>query len=184
MPIFVWPTGQGAGAAGSCDYPAVGDVQEGVTYGSGAYTGTFAWPAVGNVRLGIGYGAGGTEFTGTLAVPVSGAGQGTDYLSAIVAVMRANGLIETVAVEVRLAGDAYSAPENWEAHRMPQTSEDYGGLAENTMTFGLYKIAGQTRNPARLTRITDSDGVEWYAQRVTRGFYGLHFNAVCTKAIS
>jgi hypothetical protein len=50
--------------------PAVGDVQDGVTYGpASGYTGTFAAPAVGDVQTGVGYGAGGTEFTGTLALP-------------------------------------------------------------------------------------------------------------------
>ena len=51
------------------DYPAEGDVQDGVSYGSGAYTGTFGVPAVGDVQESVQYGAGGTEYTGTFAVP-------------------------------------------------------------------------------------------------------------------
>src|SRR5687768_852739 len=77
--IIFWPTGQGAGPAGSCDYPAVGDVQEGVTFGSGSFTGILDVPAAGDVRLGVGYGAGGTEFTGTLAVPSNSGGSGTSH---------------------------------------------------------------------------------------------------------
>lgn len=54
---------------GSGTFPAVGDVDSGVTYGpTGAdYLGTLAQPAIANVKAGVQYGAGGTEFTGTLA---------------------------------------------------------------------------------------------------------------------
>lgn len=69
--IIYWPTGQGAGAAGACDYPAVTDVRSGTSYGSGAYTGTLTVPAVGDVRYGTQYGAAGTEYTGTLVVPAT-----------------------------------------------------------------------------------------------------------------
>jgi len=51
------------------DYPAVGDVEAGVTYDSGDLTGTFAVPAAGKVRNGEGYGEDGTEFTGTSVAP-------------------------------------------------------------------------------------------------------------------
>lgn len=55
---------------GSAVYPAVGDVDIGITYGPGGtdFTGTLVQPAVGDVRSGTTYGAGGTEFTGTLSV--------------------------------------------------------------------------------------------------------------------
>lgn len=59
---FAFPVVSGA----SCDYPAVGDVQQGVSYDSGAQVGTLVLPGTGDVESGVGYGAGGTEFTGTL----------------------------------------------------------------------------------------------------------------------
>jgi hypothetical protein len=63
------------GAGGT--YPAVGDVDSGVTYGpTGAdFTGTLQQPAISDVRSGVSYGAGGTEFTGTYA----GGGGGNTY---------------------------------------------------------------------------------------------------------
>jgi len=62
------------------DYPAVGDVQAGVVYHSGASTGTFTEPGVGNVESGVTYGAGGTEFTGTFTEPgVGNVEAGTKY---------------------------------------------------------------------------------------------------------
>lgn len=60
------------------DYPAVGDVESGVTYGSGAYTGTFVVPAVSKVKDGVMYGAGGTEFEGTVLLPAE-----TDVLNKV-----------------------------------------------------------------------------------------------------
>lgn len=62
---------------GSLVSPAVGDVQEGVTYGTGGtqYTGTFKVPAQNQVKDTIQYGAGGTEFTGTFeGTPIPGTG--------------------------------------------------------------------------------------------------------------
>lgn len=52
-------------ASAAADYPAVGDVESGVSYGSGDYTGTFTVPSAATVTSGTGYGASGTEFTGT-----------------------------------------------------------------------------------------------------------------------
>lgn len=49
-----------------CDYPLQADVQSGVTYGDGTYTGTLTLPSTSNVLEGIQYGGDGTEFTGTL----------------------------------------------------------------------------------------------------------------------
>lgn len=60
--------GLGPSAETVPDYPAEGDVEAGVLFGSGAYTGTFAVPAEEDVESGVQYGAGGTEFTGTLLV--------------------------------------------------------------------------------------------------------------------
>lgn len=54
------------------DYPAEADVQSGVSFGSGVYTGTFTAPAVGDVQAGVTYGGGGTEYEGTFAVPSVG----------------------------------------------------------------------------------------------------------------
>jgi hypothetical protein len=51
----------------SPDYPAEGDVRDGVAYDGGGLTGTLELPAEADVKLGVGYGDGGTEFTGTLA---------------------------------------------------------------------------------------------------------------------
>lgn len=62
---------------GSCDYPVASDVRSGITYSFGTLTGTLELPATSDVRFGIGYGASGTEFTGTLLVPSSGAPAGT-----------------------------------------------------------------------------------------------------------
>ena len=186
MPIIFWPTGQGAGTSGSCDYPAVGDVQEGVVYGGG--TGTLVVPAEADVRSGVGYGAGGTEFEGELYAISTAAGSLLARLRLAVAVMRANGLVEQVGYRNRTTGDAYTDSEMWEARRLPQTSADAGGLPENTATWGMYRIGGQTRLPARLGKLTDSAGVVWHVQRVVRG-YGetagtdLHFLCECVKEV-
>lgn len=60
---FEIPEGAGAGAI----FPAVGDVDQGVTFGpTGAdYTGTLEQPDEADVLSGVQYGAGGTEFEGT-----------------------------------------------------------------------------------------------------------------------
>lgn len=57
-------------------YPAVGDVDSGVTYGPNStdYTGTLEQPAITDVLSGVQYGAGGTEFTGTATGGGSGSG--------------------------------------------------------------------------------------------------------------
>jgi len=47
------------------DFPATGDVVEGVSYGNGDYTGTFEVPLESNVRVSIQFGENGTEYTGT-----------------------------------------------------------------------------------------------------------------------
>jgi len=47
------------------DYPAEGDVEEGVDYAYTEYTGTFVVPAEEDVERDVGYGEDGTEFTGT-----------------------------------------------------------------------------------------------------------------------
>jgi hypothetical protein len=104
-------------------------------------------------------------------------------LTRAVAVLEANGLIESVSVEARAAGDTFGAAETYKAHRMPQTSTDAGGLAENRITWALYKIATQARNPNRLCKITDPDGVVWIADSVEAGYGRLHFRASCTKAL-
>lgn len=54
---------------GVCNYPAEGDVQDGVGYGAGGteYTGTFVVPTEAQVELGVGFGEDGTEFTGELS---------------------------------------------------------------------------------------------------------------------
>jgi hypothetical protein len=54
----------------ACDYPAVGDVRDGVQYDSGGLIGTLELPIISDVRSGIQYGEDGTEFTGTLAVTI------------------------------------------------------------------------------------------------------------------
>lgn len=54
------------------DWPAVGDVQNGVAFDNGGRVGTFTEPGVGNVETGVQYGAGGTEFTGTFDKPAVG----------------------------------------------------------------------------------------------------------------
>lgn len=61
---------------GGGTFPAVGDVDSGVTFGpNGAdYTGTLVQPAVTNVLNGVQYGAGGTEFTGTATAGGGGSG--------------------------------------------------------------------------------------------------------------
>jgi hypothetical protein len=51
----------------SADYPAVGDVRDGVTFDTGARAGNLTLPAVGNVADGVTYGTNGTELEGTLA---------------------------------------------------------------------------------------------------------------------
>lgn len=63
--------------ANPATYPAVGDVDSGVTYGPNStdYTGTLEQPAITDVLSGVQYGAGGTEFTGT----ATGGGGGNTY---------------------------------------------------------------------------------------------------------
>lgn len=55
------------------DYPAEGDVESGVSYGSGAYTGDFVVPAEADVKSGTTYGSA-AEFTGTMAATRKGGG--------------------------------------------------------------------------------------------------------------
>lgn len=62
------------------DYPAIGDVESGVSYNFGSSTGTFTEPGIGNVEEGVQYGGGGIEFTGTFVVPGVGfVNAGTTY---------------------------------------------------------------------------------------------------------
>ncbi len=146
--------------------------------------GTLVLPSESDVRSGILYGADGTEFIGTLSVPVSGGGALVSRLSSAVAVLRDQGLIEAVIVEPRGAGDLYPLSEGWEAHRLPQTSADAAGLGTNQVTWALYKIAGQTGIPNRLCRITDPDGVVWIADHVEAGYGRLHYRCFCTRALT
>jgi hypothetical protein len=60
-------------AAVTPDYPAEGDVESGVSYGSGAYTGDFVVPAEADVKSGTTYGSA-AEFTGTMAATRKGGG--------------------------------------------------------------------------------------------------------------
>lgn len=67
-------------AGGAADYPAVGNVRDGVSYASGTMTGTLTVPAAGDVQSGVQFGAGGTEYTGTFAAPAaSDVRSGTGY---------------------------------------------------------------------------------------------------------
>ncbi len=59
-------------AGGSCDYPAVGDVRDGVTFDTGGQTGTLELPAEATVQSGVQYGEDGTEFTGTYSPSPTG----------------------------------------------------------------------------------------------------------------
>ena len=54
-------------ASGSCTYPDVGDVRDGVVYGGGI--GTLELPIEDDVEDAVGYGEDGTEFTGTMTLP-------------------------------------------------------------------------------------------------------------------
>ena len=60
---------EGELAGGVCDYPSEDDVRFGVDYDTANYTGNMTLPAVGNVRDGVTYGTDGTEFEGTLELP-------------------------------------------------------------------------------------------------------------------
>lgn len=67
-------------ATAAADYPAEGDVRDGVSYGTGTYAGTLELPAVGDVRDGTEFGAAGTEYEGTLVLPSeSDVRLGVDY---------------------------------------------------------------------------------------------------------
>lgn len=57
---------------GSCDYPAAGDVRDGVSFDSGGSTGTLELPAEATVQAGVQYGEDGTEFTGSYSPAPSG----------------------------------------------------------------------------------------------------------------
>lgn len=70
-------------AAALGDYPAVADVEKGVTFDTASKTGTFLVPGVGDVEDGVQFGAGDTEFEGTFGIPdadevESGVGFGAD----------------------------------------------------------------------------------------------------------
>jgi hypothetical protein len=83
--------------SGSCDYPAVGDVRDGVSYDSGGMVGTLELPDEADVRLGTGYGEDGTEFTGTLDVPQPTT-PGASALSAIVSAVYDLEVLEAYSV--------------------------------------------------------------------------------------
>ncbi len=50
---------------GTCDYPAIGHVLDGIVYSSSGLTGVLSLPTVINVKDGITYGSGNVEYTGT-----------------------------------------------------------------------------------------------------------------------
>ena len=57
-------------AGGSTDYPAIGNVLKGIAYNFGTQTGNLALPGIGDVRQGVQFGTQGTQYTGTLFVPL------------------------------------------------------------------------------------------------------------------
>ena len=70
----------------AADYPAVGDVEEGVVFNNTNSTGTFAVPAEGDVVSLVGYGEDGTEFTGSFV-------RNTDVVGVVVGVSGGVGTI-------------------------------------------------------------------------------------------
>lgn len=133
--------------------------------------GTLVLPDPSDVRLGVGYGADGTEFVGTLYAPTTAqANSLLARLKLMVAQMRNQGLTQQVTIEVRAAGDNYGTGESFEARRLPQTSTSAGGLAANQARWAVYRIAGQTGQPARLTRLTDALGGIWLFDSVERSW--------------
>lgn len=79
--VTIGPIQYGEAEGGVCDYPSEDDVRATVTYD--IYTGNMTLPAVGNVRDGVTYGTDGTELEGTLALPAEddvedSVGYGTD----------------------------------------------------------------------------------------------------------
>ncbi len=59
-----------SGSGPVTDYPSENDVRDGVDYDFGTLTGNLVLPAEDDVLLNVGYGSLGTEFVGTLQVPV------------------------------------------------------------------------------------------------------------------
>ncbi len=59
-----------SGSGPTTDYPSENDVRDGVDYDFGVLTGNLVLPAEDDVLLNVGYGSLGTEFVGTLQVPV------------------------------------------------------------------------------------------------------------------
>src|SRR5690348_4240267 len=51
------------------DYPSEANVINGVSYGDGAFTGTYVEVAESHVRFGVGYGPNGTTYTGASVAP-------------------------------------------------------------------------------------------------------------------
>jgi hypothetical protein len=166
------------GAGGSCDYPAVGDVESGVAYSFGTLTGTLVVPAVGNVLLGTGYGAGGTEFTGTLASypRVSGGTYMLARLRDIVNSLRDHSIgIHRVTFYPRTAGDTYGAGAEFWATRDQQRRAMEDGRIVVRATWHLYRTDDplQATIPTPMGKVVDEAGVTWHVGSegsVVRGY--------------
>lgn len=149
-------------SSGSCDYPVVGNVRDGISYDSGNLVGTLEIPDESDVRRGVQYGADGTEYTGTLYVPPDPPTGGVSLLGSLIAIVRQ--IRSTVGMDVvtvnyyaRSSGDTYADPVEFEARRQPLISGNFDGLAKRYARWQLYATEGQATKPARLGKIVFGD---------------------------
>lgn len=135
------------------EYPFVGDVREGITYGlSGTqYTGTLDIPSVGNVRWGITYGSGETEYTGTylarqqVGTYPDGIPSYVTLLSGIVDGLKSDSRMSAVADEFIYYGPERSIPA------FPAITVELAEAQELWKTFPC----GKDSNPIFRIRIYD-----------------------------
>lgn len=182
MPVIMWPTGQGAGPAGSADYPAEANVLTGITYGSGTYTGTLTLPAESDVRSGVAYGPGGTGYNGTLYVRTNPAYGLEASLIAMVAQIP-DEVLKSVTYYPRAAGDSFGDGVVFEARRQPLRRVLYNGLATVAATWNLYATGGQAVKVKPLGKIVDGTDVWHITGEVGWKFGDLDFSADCTLAV-
>lgn len=130
----------------AADYPAEGDVESGVVYGSGAYTGDFTVPAVADVESGVGYGSAGVEFTGTFTEPgvgnvefgVTYGGGGVEFTGTFTEPGIGN--VEA-GVTYGAGGVEFTGTFAVPAVTDVQTGVTYGNAAEFTGTFDAPAVA-------------------------------------------
>lgn len=112
-------------------------------------------------------------------------------LKAIVAGMRALGVIRTVKYHQRTAGtanaDNYDAGVDYDAYRGPMTRADINGESRIVASWHLYGIGGQTVKPSRLGKIVDTTdvlaGETWHVDTALRLYGDLKHDCLCVLEV-